>query len=102
MFRRGTGHTDAGRGGTPSGLPGAPKPALPGLVYTNAHSSLRSFTAQSIRKRDTITTRANKVRELDVFLRILGIILGKNKLISAGSGTILKSRKSTLVNQNKY
>ena len=83
-----------------------PKPALPGLVYTNTQSSLGSFTAQSIRKRDTITTRqSQRVRYQEIFFMILGIILGKKKLISEGSGTLLKSRKSrghTLVNQNKY
>lgn len=87
-------------------LPGAPKPALPGLVYTNTQSSVGSFTAQSIRKRDTITTRqSQRVRYREIFFMILGIILGKKKLISEGSGTVLKSRKSqghTLVNQSKY
>lgn len=76
-------------------LPGAPKPALPGLVYTNTQSSLGSFTAQSNRKRDTITTgQRQRVRYREIFFMILGIILGKKKLISEGSGTVLKSRKS--------
>lgn len=103
--RRETDHTDAGRGGTPSGCTKACSAWTCLQKYSCISQELYCTKYQEERHNNDSGKQSQRVRYRKIFLIIFGIIMGKKKLISEGSGTILKSRKSrvhTLVNQNKY